>query len=81
MSKTEILEAISYNEEKITKIKSDIKKLEKAHTLLTEVGVNTDRVDAAENDLREMLKMHIEYLAKRKKALKLLAKLEELEQE
>ena len=81
MNKTEILEAISYNEEKITKTKSDIKKLEKAHPLLTEVGVNTDRVDAAENDLREMLKMHIEYLAKRKKQLKLLEQLEALDNE
>lgn len=81
MSKNEILEAISYNEEKIAKIKTDIKKLEKAHTLLTEVGVNTDRVDAAENDLREMLNTHVEYLAKRKKQLKLLERLEALDNE
>lgn len=78
MSKNEVMEAIEYNVEKIASIKADLKKLEKAHTLLAEVGVNTEHADHAENDLREMLKMHIEMLNKRKKAMKLIAKLEAL---
>lgn len=78
MSKTEIMDAIEYHNAWTKKHKEDIKKLEKARELMREVGVNTIHVDNAIEELEGMLANNIEGLAKRKKQLKLIEKLEEL---
>lgn len=80
MSKIEIIDAIAAGEDAIKSTKEDIRKLEKAHKLLLEVGFQpgTAEILTAIADLNESIDYIKERQANRKKQLKLLEQLEAL---